>query len=213
MEINMYTFSEDLYTEVKTVKSTITYVEVSAENQVNYDTLQKFMACIKMYDGKTWKETTISDVRNVQETIDRMMDEWKRNIDNNIEESCSIEKQKEAFRHKKNLFKTIPGKSGRVYHYGDRNITHVPIFMKQNMCKDFAKELEKKHKEGFFCRYEDCYSSISIIDSNGNDYLYDEQKVKMSLNKEKKELCSITGSYFDEIAGQKTEWQSEIGRI
>lgn len=212
----MFTFSKDYFAEIKTIKSTITFVEINKANQIKSDTVLKTQATIRLYDGKDWKEKTISDVRDVQETMDRMIDLWeKEKASLYIEERLSTAQKKELQEKKQRIFQNVPGRSGRNYHFGDRNITHIPLYMKQNMCKDFHKSLLEKDVNGYMTRYEDSYSSISVIDSNGHDLLFDEQKVIISLCKEHnvEEMCNIAGAYFDEVAGQKTEWQSEISRI
>lgn len=218
----MFTYSEEYYTEVKTVKSTITYVEFHANNQVKSDTILETTAQIKLFDGEEWREKTIQDVRDVQETIDRMVDQLEKEktlqkANERVEQNhlLSIVQKKELHDKKQRQFQNIPGRSGRLYHYGDRNITHIPLFMKQNLCKDFYTTMCAKASLDYFTRYEDRYSSISVVDSNGHDLLYDEQKitVSMCLEDNVEEMCNIAGSYFDEIAGQKTEWQSEISRI
>lgn len=219
----MFTFSKDYYTEVKTVKSTITYVEVHGDNRILSDTVLSTSARIRLYDGVQWREKSITDVRNVQETIDRMIDEWEKEKSsyNNRKEMLnpSAAPKRRLQEKKQKAFRSIPGRSGRYYHFADTNITHIPMFMKQNMCKDFYSVYEKanayKAKNTYFTRYEDIYSSISILDSNGHDELYDEQRVSVSLCNEEnvEEKCKVVGNYFDEIAGQKTEWQSEITGI
>lgn len=211
----MYRFSNEYYSMVEVEKSTMTEIKLSETGYPRTETRLQTTAIIKLFDGIEWREQIIYDVRNVQETMDRMIDAWNEEKRVKAKEKNNQLPDQEEYEHLKKQFQKIPGKNGRYYRYGDRNITHIPEFMKQNMCKDFYQAVKSFGVKEYHVIYQDKYSSISIIDSNGNDTLFDEQKITISLTKDDdvEKLCNVAGSYFDEIAGQKTEWQAEVSKI
>lgn len=211
----MYQFPEGVYTEVTVRKTTSTTIVIKNREveQSGVNTVSE--AFIRIFDGTEWMESHISDVRNVDAEIQKM-----------------IHNKKAEDRKSTIQMSQIVLKQGRNLTYGNMNITHLPRLMKENLAKECYKlgqklatgemidgdhgEKGNKHDAengSFVSYYEDSYCTESFVASNGSDFIQDEQLVEIGYYAEKdktnKKVCA-TGHYFEDAAEQMKSQISSI---
>ena len=90
--------------------------------------------------------------------------------------------------------------------YGNMNITHLPILMKENLTKECARRGKEKMGERFYSAfYEDGYCTKTVVSSDGTECIRDEQYTKAGYCYEKENEIAkkqIDGHYFEDLAEQ-----------
>lgn len=183
----MYQFPEGFYTEV-TVKKEILTTIVVIEDAPNQDTSvqkktdTKSYAIIEMTNGETKQTVLVRDVRKIEEEMEALalrimqtqMTETRQSI---VHRNSERTHQSTAHRNREEIHQSTAQE--RNLTYGNMNITHLPILMKENLAKACAKRGMEKMRERFCTAfYEDCYCITTVVTSEGTERIQDEQNAR-----------------------------------
>ena len=207
----MYQFPEGFYTKVTVKKETTTTIVIDKEAAIQKNTETKSSADIEMTSGDRKQTVHVKDVRKLEEEMENLAEKMK-------------EEQKEVFQpanQEKQKALTQPMMSGsqedfakpmtlesqeRNLSYGNMNITHLPILMKENLTKECARRGKEKMGERFYSAfYEDGYCTKTVVSSDGTECIRDEQYTKAGYCYEKENEIAkkqISGHYFEDLAEQ-----------
>ena len=207
----MYQFPEGFYTEVTVKKETTTTIVIDKEAAIQKNTETKCSADIEMTSGDRKQTVHVKDVRKLEEEMENLAEKMK-------------EEQKEVFQpasQEKRKALAQPMMSGsqedfarpmtlesqeRNLTYGNMNITHLPILMKENLTKECARRGKEKMGERFYSAfYEDGYCTKTVVSSDGTECIRDEQYTKAGYCYEKENDIAkkqISGHYFEDLAEQ-----------
>lgn len=207
----MYQFPEGFYTEVTVKKETTTTIVIDKEAAIQKNTETKCSADIEMTSGDRKQTVHVKDVRKLEEEMENLAEKMK-------------EEQKEVFQpasQEKRKALAQPMMSGsqedfarpmtlesqeRNLTYGNMNITHLPILMKENLTKECARRGKEKMGERFYSAfYEDGYCTKTVVSSDGTECIRDEQYTKAGYCYEKENEIAkkqISGHYFEDLAEQ-----------
>lgn len=207
----MYQFPEGFYTKVTVKKETTTTIVIDKEAAIQKNTETKSSADIEMTSGDRKQTVHVKDVRKLEEEMENLAEKMK-------------EEQKEVFQpsnQEKQKALAQPMMSGsqegfarpmtlesqeRNLTYGNMNITHLPILMKENLTKECARRGKEKKGERFYSAfYEDGYCTKTVVFSDGTECIRDEQYTKAGYCYEKENEIAkkqISGHYFEDLAEQ-----------
>lgn len=207
----MYQFPEGFYTKVTVKKETTTTIVIDKEAAIQKNTETKSSADIEMTSGDRKQTVHVKDVRKLEEEMENLAEKMK-------------EEQKEVFQPaNQEKWKALaqPMMSGsqedfarpmtlesqeRNLSYGNMNITHLPILMKENLTKECARRGKEKMGERFYSAfYEDGYCTKTVVSSDGTECIRDEQYTKAGYCYEKENEIAkkqIGGHYFEDLAEQ-----------
>lgn len=207
----MYQFPEGFYTKVTVKKETTTTIVIDKEAAIQKNTETKSSADIEMTSGDRKQTVHVKDVRKLEEEMENLAEKMK-------------EEQKEVFQpanQEKRKALAQPMMSGsqedfarpmtlesqeRNLTYGNMNITHLPILMKENLTKECARRGKEKMGERFYSAfYEDGYCTKTVVSSDGTECIRDEQYTKAGYCYEKENEIAkkqISGHYFEDLAEQ-----------
>ena len=207
----MYQFPEGFYTKVTVKKETTTTIVIDKEAAIQKNTETKSSANIEMTSGDRMQTVHVKDVRKLEEEMENLAEKMK-------------EEQKEVFQpanQEKRKALAQPMMSGsqedfarpmtlesqeRNLSYGNMNITHLPILMKENLTKECARRGKEKMGERFYSAfYEDGYCTKTVVSSDGTECIRDEQYTKAGYCYEKENEIAkkqIGGHYFEDLAEQ-----------
>lgn len=207
----MYQFPEGFYTKVTVKKETTTTIVIDKEAAIQKNTETKSSADIEMTSGDRKQTVHVKDVRKLEEEMENLAEKMK-------------EEQKEVFQpasQEKRKALAQPMMSGsqedfarpmtlesqeRNLTYGNMNITHLPILMKENLTKECARRGKEKKGERFYSAfYEDGYCTKTVVSSDGTECIRDEQYTKAGYCYEKENEIAkkqISGHYFEDLAEQ-----------
>ena len=207
----MYQFPEGFYTKVTVKKETTTTIVIDKEAAIQKNTETKSSADIEMTSGDRKQTVHVKDVRKLEEEMENLAEKMK-------------EEQKEVFQpanQEKRKALAQPMMSGnqedfarpmtlesqeRNLTYGNMNITHLPILMKENLTKECARRGKEKMGERFHSAfYEDGYCTKTVVSSDGTECIRDEQYTKAGYCYEKENEIAkkqISGHYFEDLAEQ-----------
>ena len=204
----MYQFPEGFYTKVTVKKEITTTIVIDKKAAIQKNTETKSSADIEMTSGDRKQTVHVEDVRKLEEEMKNLAEKMK-------------EEQKDVFQpaiqeKQKNLAQLIqPGKQENFFQpaiqernlsYGNMNITHLPILMKENLTKECARRGKEKKGERFYSAfYEDGYCTRTVVSSDGTECIRDEQYTKAGYCYEKENEIAkkqIGGHYFEDLAEQ-----------
>lgn len=207
----MYQFPEGFYTKVTVKKETTTTIVIDKEAAIQKNTETKSSADIEMTSGDRKQTVHVKDVRKLEEEMENLAEKMK-------------EEQKEVFQpanQEKQKALAQPMMSGsqedfarpmtlesqeRNLTYGNMNITHLPILMKENLTKECVRRGKEKMGERFYSAfYEDGYCTKTVVSSDGTECIRDEQYTKAGYCYEKENEIAkkqIGGHYFEDLAEQ-----------
>ena len=207
----MYQFPEGFYTKVTVKKEITTTIVINKEASIQKNTQKKSSADIEMTSGDRKQTVHVKDVRKLEEEMENLAEKMKEE-QKDVFHPASQEKQKALaqpmmFGKQENFAKPMTLESQeRNLTYGNMNITHLPILMKENLTKECARRGKEKMGERFHSAfYEDGYCTKTVVSSDGTECIRDEQYTKAGYCYEKEgEIVKkqIGGHYFEDLAEQ-----------
>ena len=207
----MYQFPEGFYTKVTVKKETTTTIVIDKEAAIQKNTETKSSADIEMTSGDRKQTVHVKDVRKLEEEMENLAEKMKEE-QKDVFHPASQEKQKALaqpmmFGKQENFAKPMTLESQeRNLTYGNMNITHLPILMKENLTKECARRGKEKMGERFYSAfYEDGYCTKTVVSSDGTECIRDEQYTKAGYCYEKENEIAkkqISGHYFEDLAEQ-----------
>lgn len=228
----MYQFPEGFYTKVTVKKEITTTIVIDKKAAIQKNTETKSSADIEMTSGDRKQTVHVEDVRKLEEEMKNLaekMKEEKKDVchpssqgkKENIFCPANQEKQKAIAQlmmpeNQGNLTQLMmsgkpenffqPTIQERNLSYGNMNITHLPILMKENLTKECARRGKEKMGERFYSAfYEDGYCTKTVVSSDGTECIRDEQYTKAGYCYEKENEIAkkqISGHYFEDLAEQ-----------
>lgn len=231
----MYQFPEGFYTKVTVKKEITTTIAIDKKAAIQKNTETKSSADIEMTSGDRKQTVHVEDVRKLEEEMKNLaekMKEEKKDVchpssqekKENIFCPANQEKQKAIAQlmmpeNQGNLTQLMMSGSQenfarpmtlesqeRNLSYGNMNITHLPILMKENLTKECARRGKEKMGERFYSAfYEDGYCTKTVVSSDGTECIRDEQYTKAGYYYEKENEIAkkqISGHYFEDLAEQ-----------
>jgi len=166
MEVTMYNFPKNLYTDVRieNVFSTIIYYENNKLVQ-NKEKIENG-AMVRVFDGKKWYYSSVSDLDNIQNEIDSLSKIAAANpdiLDNEVVKSLEI--------HKDVCLK-----------YSENDVSKISNEKKLEVVNAYLpliKEFEEIKSSKVI--YKDNYTKKHIISSIGTDVTFDSQSCAVAL--------------------------------
>lgn len=198
----MYEFPEGFYTDVR--EESVYSTNIKLENGVLKEnkTKEEQGAIIRLYDGKRWYISSITDLSRIQEEIDglaKMAAPCAAILDDPVVKQYEVNK-------------------GAYMRYSSCNVKEVPNEQKlqaaqnYNKCMDAFEQIQRQ-----IVYYVDNHTEKHIVSSKGCDVTFDTQNssiaVRYVLMKEDKPFYGRKDFYhikFDDLAGHEEELQKEI---
>lgn len=207
----MYQFPEGFYTKVTVKKETTTTIVIDKEAAIQKNTETKSSADIEMTSGDRMQTVHVKDVRKLEEEMENLAEKMKEE-QKEVFQPANQEKQKALAQpmmsgSQENFARPMTLESQeRNLTYGNMNITHLPILMKENLTKECARRGKEKKGERFYSAfYEDGYCTKTVVSSDGTECIRDEQYTKAGYCYEKENEIAkkqISGHYFEDLAEQ-----------
>ena len=207
----MYQFPEGFYTKVTVKKETTTTIVIDKEAAIQKNTETKSSADIEMTSGDRKQTVHVKDVRKLEEEMENLAEKMKEE-QKEVFQPANQEKQKALAQpmmsgSQENFARPMTLESQeRNLTYGNMNITHLPILMKENLTKECARRGKEKMGERFYSAfYEDGYCTKTVVSSDGTECIRDEQYTKAGYCYEKENEIAkkqISGHYFEDLAEQ-----------
>lgn len=207
----MYQFPEGFYTKVTVKKETTTTIVIDKEAAIQKNTETKSSADIEMTSGDRMQTVHVKDVRKLEEEMKNLAEKMKEE-QKEVFQPANQEKQKALAQpmmsgSQENFARPMTLESQeRNLSYGNMNITHLPILMKENLTKECARRGKEKMGERFYSAfYEDGYCTKTVVSSDGTECIRDEQYTKAGYCYEKENEIAkkqISGHYFEDLAEQ-----------
>ena len=207
----MYQFPEGFYTKVTVKKETTTTIVIDKEAAIQKNTETKSSADIEMTSGDRKQTVHVKDVRKLEEEMENLAEKMKEE-QKEVFQPANQEKRKALAQpmmsgNQEDFAKPMTLESQeRNLTYGNMNITHLPILMKENLTKECARRGKEKMGERFYSAfYEDGYCTKTVVSSDGTECIRDEQYTKAGYCYEKENEIAkkqISGHYFEDLAEQ-----------
>lgn len=204
----MYQFPEGFCTKVTVKKETTTTIVIDKKAAIQKNTDTKSSADIEMTSGDRKQTVHVEDVRKLEEEMKNLAEKMKEE-QKDVFHPAIQEKQKTLDQliqpgKQENFFQ--PVSQERNLSYGNMNITHLPILVKENLTKECARRGKEKMGERFYSAfYEDGYCTKAVVSSDGTECIRDEQYTKAGYCYEKENEIvkkQIGGHYFEDLAEQ-----------
>lgn len=207
----MYQFPEGFYTKVTVKKETTTTIVIDKEAAIQKNTETKSSADIEMTSGDRMQTVHVKDVRKLEEEMENLAEKMKEE-QKEVFQPANQEKRKALAQpmmsgSQENFARPMTLESQeRNLTYGNMNITHLPILMKENLTKECARRGKEKMGERFYSAfYKDGYCTKTVVSSDGTECIRDEQYTKAGYCYEKENEIAkkqISGHYFEDLAEQ-----------
>ena len=154
----MYQFPEGFYTEITVKKEITTTIVINKEATIQKNTETKSSADIEMSSGDRKQTVHVKDVRTLEEEMKNLVEKMKEE-QKDVCHPASQENQKALANlgnqeNQKALTQPMmsgkqesffqPASQERNLTYGNMNITHLPILMKENLTKECARRGKEK---------------------------------------------------------------------
>lgn len=207
----MYQFPEEFYTKVTVKKEITTTIIIDKKAAIQKNTETKSSADIEMTSGDRKQTVHVEDVRKLEEEMKNLAEKMKEEK-KDVFQPANQEKQKALAQpmmsgSQEDFARPMTLESQeRNLTYGNMNITHLPILMKENLTKECARRGKEKKGERFYSAfYEDGYCTKTVVSSDGTECIRDEQYTKAGYCYEKENEIAkkqISGHYFEDLAEQ-----------
>ncbi|MFA7577342.1 MAG: TldD/PmbA family protein [Candidatus Muiribacteriota bacterium] len=190
----MFKFHSGLYTDVRIEKKIDTIIDFTQETLDNITSRETQGAFIRVFDGKRWYYSSITDLENIQNEIDNLSKLTTNNPE--IENNPQIKK--------------IPVNKKELFKYENSDVRKIPVEKKVNVLKTyFSFMINQPLISMWKASYYDQYVLKEFYSSKGSELKFDKQYcgVRFEMNFKK------DNSKFDEVYSYGTENFNDLYNI
>lgn len=200
----MFSFPQDRYTDVRIEEILQTDVILNIGSKVEHKLRSFTGAFIRMFDGERWYYSSISNLKDIQEEINRM--------------ELISSKNKRIYEN--NIVKKFEVNSGVYLKFVDSDISKVSIIKKSNLLKKLSKVIDNTNFIDI-CeyRYRDIRKIKKFYSSKGTSLAFDWQKAGFNIyfslllgNKRFSENFQICSNYFQNLKNKDNKFREHLNK-